>query len=96
MLYVACKFRPEDSRSYTYEWDGEPLAPGDMVKVPDRSGDGWKAVPVASITDVAPPFACKQILGRYNPDEVPEPPETVSDMLVAAGSRDPLDAPPTF
>lgn len=24
--YVACKFRPEDTRSYTYAWDGDPLA----------------------------------------------------------------------
>ncbi|NIJ18456.1 hypothetical protein FHS95_000125 [Sphingomonas naasensis] len=90
-LFVACKFRPEDSRSYTYEWTGEPLAPGDMVKVPDKSGDGWKAVTVASVTDEAPPFACKPILGRYNPDEVPEPAGELRDVFDALNVEVPLE-----
>ncbi|WP_305096444.1 hypothetical protein [Croceibacterium aestuarii] len=68
MQFVACKFRPEDSRSYTYEWEGEPLAIGDTVKVPDRSGDGWKRVEVVSISDEAPPFACKPVLGKLEPE----------------------------
>jgi hypothetical protein len=67
-LFVACKFRPEDTRSYTYEWDGEPLAAGDQVKVADARSDGWKRVTVVSITDQAPPFACKPILGKIDPD----------------------------
>jgi hypothetical protein len=67
-VYVACKFRPEDSRAYTYEWDGEPLAIGDTVKVADARSDGWKRVQVVSITDEAPPFACKPILGKIDPD----------------------------
>lgn len=68
MQYVACKFRPEDKRAYTYEWSGEPLNKGDVVKVPDRSGDGWNRVTVVSISDKAPPFACKPILGLCDPD----------------------------
>jgi hypothetical protein len=68
MQYAACKFRSTDTRSYTYAWDGEPLAPGDFVKVEDRSGDGWKRVEVVSVTDQAPPFACKPILGKIDPD----------------------------
>lgn len=48
--FVACKFRPGDRRSYTYHWDGEPLAPGDEVKVPDKSGDGWSRVIVDSVS----------------------------------------------
>ena len=97
-VFVACKFRPEDTRSYTYTWDGDALAPGDLVKVADARADGWKRVIVVSVTDEAPPFQCKPILGRYEPDEVLEAPanETVSDMLVDLGSRDPLDAPNQF
>lgn len=72
--FVACKFRPEDSRTYTYTWDGEPLQPGDFVKVADARSDGWKRVTVVSITDEAPTFACKPILGFYNPDVEPDAP----------------------
>jgi hypothetical protein len=64
LQFVAVKFRPGDSRTYTYQWDGEPLAPGDEVKVPDNQSDGWKRVTVVSVSDQAPPFACKWILGR--------------------------------
>lgn len=86
-VYVAVKFRPEDTRTYTYEWAGEPLVPGDEVKVPDNRSDGWKRVTVVSVSDEAPPFACKPILGKVEP-------ETVQDLLIEAGSRDPLDARP--
>lgn len=74
--YVACKFRSEDTRSYTYTWDGEPLAVGDMVKVADAKSDGWKRVEVVSISDEAPSFACKPILGRVEPE-----PEAAPDAL---------------
>jgi hypothetical protein len=82
-VYVACKFRPEDRRTYTYEWDGEPLNKGDIVKVPDKSGDGWQRVTVDAISDEAPAFACKPILGLYNPDLEPE--------TARAPATDPLD-----
>lgn len=75
MVYVECRFRPTDNRTYTYEYDGdEPLEPGDFVKVPDAlsGGDGWKRVEVVSITNEAPPFPCKPILGLYNPDVEPD------------------------
>lgn len=40
--FVKVKFRPRDAKSYTYHWDElSPLALGDEVRVPDRSGDGW-------------------------------------------------------
>jgi len=71
LQFVACKFRSGDSRAYTYQWDGEPLAPGDKVKVPDKSGDGWKAVIVESVSWANPPFPCKPILGKV--DEPAEP-----------------------
>jgi hypothetical protein len=59
--YYACKFRPEDSRAYTYHWDGEPFAVGDFVRVADRDGDGWKKVVVAGGSS-APSFPTKPIL----------------------------------
>lgn len=68
MKYVQCKFRREDKRSYTYAYDGaEELAIDDEVKVPDKSGDGWKRVFVSAISDEAPSFACKPILGKAEP-----------------------------
>lgn len=63
--FVACKFRESDSRTYTYHNDGEPLASGDVVRVEDRSGDGWKKVFVAAVTDQEPSFPTKPILGRH-------------------------------
>lgn len=86
-VYVACKFRPEDSRSYTYEWEGEPLNKGDFVKVPDRSGDGWKRVTVDSVSEKAPPFPCKPILGIYNPDLEPDE----ADETAGTTAVNPLD-----
>lgn len=62
--FIACTFKPGDTRTYTYTWHGPELFPGDRVKVPDNRSDGWKVVTVASIGDVAPPFACKAIIGR--------------------------------
>jgi hypothetical protein len=82
-VYVACKFRPEDSKAFTYEWEGEPLKSGDIVKVPDARSNGWKRVTVVSIADEAPPFPCKPILGLYNPDLEPE--------TAAKPAVDPLD-----
>lgn len=67
--FVACKFRPSDSRTYTYQNDGEPVASGDWVKVADRSGEGWKRVQVVSISDEEPAFACKPILGPYTAED---------------------------
>lgn len=69
--FVKCVFRPGDSRTYTYANDGEPVASGDWVKVPDNRGnDGaWKRVQVVEVTDVVPPFACKPILGIYSAED---------------------------
>lgn len=86
--YAACKFRSTDTRTFTYHYDGEePLNPGDFVKVPDRSGEGWKRVEVVSIGDEAPSFPTKGIIGLYNPDLEP------SD---AKAGGNPLDGGETF
>lgn len=68
MPYVVCKFRPEDARGYTYFYEGDDLVCGDEVKVPDRSGDSWNRVYVVDITDEAPSFPCKPILGKLEPE----------------------------
>jgi len=77
--FVACKFRPGDRRSYTYHWDGEPLAPGDEVKVPDKSGDGWIRVIVDSVSWANPPFPTKPILGKAEPIPAPAPTDLFPD-----------------
>lgn len=88
--FVACKFRSTDSRSFTYHYDGEEaLAVGDMVKVPDRSGDGWKRVEVVQIGDDAPPFATKPIIGKIEPE--PEGEAAAAPEIDSSGG-DPLDA----
>lgn len=61
--FIACKFREEDSRSYTYRNDGAPISVGDIVVIPDRRGDGLQKLFVVGIVDEAPPFECKPILG---------------------------------
>lgn len=81
--YVACKFREEDTRSYTYQWDGEPLAVGDLVKVADNRSDGWKRVIVTAVDGDKPPFDCKPILGKV---EAPDPEPEALDVLEPAQS----------
>lgn len=86
---VACKFRSTDTRYFTYHWDGEePLQAGDIVKVPDRSGDGWKRVEVVSVTDEAPSFPTKGIIGLYNPDVEPA---DAKPATAAVPEANPLD-----
>jgi len=63
--YIAVRFREGDKRTYTYHYEGaETFAPGDEVQVPDRAGDGWQRVIVASVDEPKPRFATKGIIGR--------------------------------
>jgi hypothetical protein len=67
--YVTCRFRPKDQRTYTYHNEGDPVAVGDVVQVDDwKGGGGWKRVDVVSITDSAPTFPTKPILGKLEND----------------------------
>ena len=66
--YLVCRFHAHSSIGYTYQWDGEPLAVGDIVKVPDRSGDGWRRVAVTAIT-TKPNFETKPILGKITEED---------------------------
>lgn len=59
-MFVAVKFNPTDSRTYTYRYDGaEQIEPGDFVVVETR--DGRRAVEVADVDVPEPSFACKPI-----------------------------------
>lgn len=69
--FVSVKFRPTDKRSYTYSNEGDPVSVGDFVKVPDSREDGWKRVEVVAVTDAAPSFPTKPILGLA-PEQPPE------------------------
>jgi hypothetical protein len=72
--FVAVEFR-SGGRKYTYHNDGDPVAAGALVKVPDRSGDGWQRATVVTAFADPPAFATKAILGRLEPGEmVAEPP----------------------
>lgn len=65
-VWVACKFREGDTRTYSYAYDGEEVfEAGDKVRVPDRSGDGWKVVIVDHVHHDEPPFTCKAVIGRH-------------------------------
>lgn len=89
--YVAVKFKDTDSRTYTYTWDGDELFPGDRVKVPDnRDPTAWKRVTVVSVTDKAPPFACKPILGRVEDVPVERDVFEANDTEVADSDRIPF------
>jgi len=67
--FVGVDFRP-GGRVYTYHWDGEPVTLGDLVRVPEKSGDGWKKVRVVEVSWTAPAYATRAILGPH----VEEPP----------------------
>jgi hypothetical protein len=67
--FIRCKFHESDTRTYTYHNDGEPVAVGDMVKVPDNRSDGWKRVKVVEVDAQEPTgFATKGILGKVEDD----------------------------
>ena len=69
MQYVQCKFRENDSRSYTYHNEGAPVAAGDVVRIKDREGLGWQKVFVVGVTFDAPKFATKPIIGIHIEDD---------------------------
>lgn len=63
--FIRCKFNEWDHRSYTYHNDGEPVAVGDVVKVPDNRSELPKHVTVVEAGAPEPTgFATKGILGK--------------------------------
>ncbi len=69
--FVAVKFRPSDKRTWTYHNDRAPVACGDVVKVPPRFGSGWQRATGHEITDEAPAFETKAIMGVVQDDPPP-------------------------
>lgn len=82
--YIAVRFRPADRQPYTYHNDGAPVAVGDRVKVPDRSGDGWNRATVEAVDVEEPKFATKAILGM-----VEEAAPAVDEQLLKAPPAEP-------
>ena len=78
--FVICKFREEDTRTYTYHHDGEPVAVGDRVVV--STDRGAQAITVAEIIEKAPSFATKGIAGK---ERAPEP--VADETTINEGSR---------
>lgn len=70
--FITCRFHSNDARRYTYLNEGDPVAPGDFVKVPDARGDGWKRVEVMDVDVSQPSFACKAILGKVTGEDLDE------------------------
>lgn len=66
--FVDVKFRKGDAKSWCYHNDGEPVAVGDIVKVPTRFGSGWQRAEVVALSISQPPFATKEILGKIAPE----------------------------
>lgn len=66
--YVTVRYRDEDKRRYTYHNDDQPVAVGDVVKVPSPRTDGWMRATVTEVGDQEPRFATKQIMGVIAPD----------------------------
>ncbi|MBA2684746.1 MAG: hypothetical protein H0U66_09670 [Gemmatimonadaceae bacterium] len=66
--FVAVQFNPWDRRTYTYHNDGEPVVVDDQVVVSTDRGPA--TVTVTSVTDRAPSFDTKPIVGK---ERDPEP-----------------------
>lgn len=63
--YVSVRYKSSGTRAYTFHNDGEPLAIGDKVKVPDaRGGTEPVTVEVVDIWDRVPEFKTKGIIGK--------------------------------
>lgn len=72
--YVAVTFRPGDTRTYTYHFDGEPLEKGDRVVVSGVRGPS--TVTVVSVSDEKPAFETRPIIAKERP---PVASDTVED-----------------
>ena len=73
--YIGVRFSPDAGRVYTYHNDGSPVAPGDEVKLPGRSGDSdWKRGYVCEVVR-KPTFATRAILGLAPRQEEKAPPD---------------------
>lgn len=91
--FVACKFRINDTRTFTYHNDGDPVADGDTIRVPDKSGDGWKKVYVVDAAAPEPTaFPTKPILGLHVEEE-PSPLDAAAPPRADFNPNDPFGLP---
>lgn len=62
--YLGCTFKP-GGKIYVYHNDGDPVVPGDEIKVPDPRGEpgDWLRASVVEILTIAPEFETKGVLG---------------------------------
>lgn len=69
--YVTVKFKEAEKRAYTFHNDGEPLKPGDEVKLPSRGSkdpDAWSRGYVATVNVEKPSaFETKGVMGLAPP-----------------------------
>lgn len=86
--FVACRFRPGDTRLYTFANDGEPVKEGDFVEAISRGSP--KTVEVCSVGFEAPPYACNPVLRKV------ERPESWRDNEPEQKALDIDAAPPSF
>lgn len=75
--YVMIEFHPNDTRSYMYHNDGDPIANGERVEVMTKQGK--QAVTVVGVGYPVPKFETKPIIGRVG--EVPPPKDELDDLL---------------
>ena len=80
--FISCKFRTEDTRTFSYHNDGPPVAEGNVVLVPDKSGVGSKKVFVVTVDDPEPRYATKAIIDLHVAEE--PAPDRLFDAAVAA------------
>jgi hypothetical protein len=61
--YVTGKFRPGDTRIYTWHNDREPVAAGDRIVIPGKAGP--LVIDVDSVYyEPTPPYETKPIVGK--------------------------------
>lgn len=65
--FLKCQFNRWDSRSYTYENDGDALAEGDRVIVMTDRGE--TEVTVVEICAEKPDFQCKPIIRKVEDEQ---------------------------
>lgn len=61
--FVACRFKAEEKRLYTFHNDGDACAAGDFVEVELRDGSK-KTVEVAALVDNQPTFPTAPVLSK--------------------------------
>lgn len=89
--YVACRFKPGDTRLYTFANDGEPVKPGDFVEAISRGHP--KIVEVASVGDEQPPFECAPVTRKVDKPDSWRMTEEAQDLVEKINDANPREKP---